>query len=675
MVQVSQSPFLQALGYAILNSLWQFALLWLVYLLINSVVKLSSHNKYSIATALQFSGFAWFFGTLIFYYNQCVSISNAGINLFSGFEGGVHFTYAATIKENVFIALMRTEHFLPYLSVAYLFLLVVLGVKWIQSYKITQELKNGGLVRMDVDQRLFVERLCHQLGIKRPVKVFLSHVVKSPLTIGFLKPIILVPLASINHLSTDQLEAVLLHELAHIKRFDYLANLILSVIEVALFYNPFMQLISRHIKRERENSCDDWVLQYEYNAATYARALLQLATCNVQENNLAMHAVDKNRTLLIRVKRMIEKNDRSVNYRNQLVALLLISAALSSVAWFTPVTGNKQAELAMKVNEVKLYAAEPLVASVDNPFFNPVFFLVSNKKEEMEKGLKQATENLKNASIKFHKPPPPVTFTARANDKTIVMLPELPPQYFTDMGSEMVKNINLSNNFEWKFDTVHLKNEASGLPNGLNNEWQNFGKEISRINIQNPVNKLTLAGLRVEGEKVKIEIEKALLQLKTMAGTEKKENARVIEFTRKAAKLAEAAAAKYSQQLFSTEGFEVMNESVEKQFEKVNYRPATVFGETTQFRRAEANAPTILYAPHIEPAHTYSYDYTDKPVSGHGVITVTTNGKTVSATIVGGTGYKDANAAETPKAVGEPSSAPATRVTVSTRKIIKIIRI
>jgi len=112
-----------------------------------------------------------------------------------------------------------------------------------------------------VEWRLFVQQLAQQLGIKKTVRIYLSGSITSPLTLGFWKPVILVPLASINHLTTKQVEAVLLHELAHIKRYDYLYNIILSVIEAVLFFNPFTQLISKQLKRERENCCDDWVLQ------------------------------------------------------------------------------------------------------------------------------------------------------------------------------------------------------------------------------------------------------------------------------------------------------------------------------------------------------------------------------------------------------------------------------
>jgi bla regulator protein BlaR1 len=275
MEPVIQSPFLHALGYAIINSLWQFALLWLLYVSVNTLFKLSSHNKYITGLVFQVSGFVWFLFTLIFYFNQCREMAGSMQVLQSNTNIDLLAIGGTTAKEKFFRWVIQTEKVLPYLSVAYLALLTFLCLKWFQAYRHTQSVRTSGIINIDVNWRIFVQQIAHQLGIKKTVSIYVSELVKTPLTIGFIKPIILIPLASLNQLSTEQMEAVLIHELAHIKRLDYFFNLFLALIEATLFFNPFMQLISRHIKRERENCCDDWVLQYEYNAATYARALLQ----------------------------------------------------------------------------------------------------------------------------------------------------------------------------------------------------------------------------------------------------------------------------------------------------------------------------------------------------------------------------------------------------------------
>jgi beta-lactamase regulating signal transducer with metallopeptidase domain len=397
MIQLTRSPFLQALGYAIINSLWQFALLWLIYFLVSSFFKLSSHKKYSAALLMQITGFVWFAGTLAFYYQQCLNETQTASDYFGNYSLMAISASAVSTKAKVFAWLIKAEQFLPYLSLAYLLLLVFLSLKWLHCYRFTQRIRQEGISKISVDWRLFVQKLSDQLGIRNNVKIFLSDKVKAPLTIGFLKPVILIPLASINHLNTEQMEAVILHELAHIKRFDYLINLLLSLIEATMFFNPFMQLLSRHIKRERENSCDDWVLQYEYNATNYATALLTIATLQTSRPSFAMNAAENKNALLIRVKRMIEKSEKSFHYRHQLIALLFITTILSTIAWLSP--ENKRITTA-KTDEFTAVKKEPLSAKVDNPLFNPGFFLAKENNEETKLELEKEVKPIEKHTQK-----------------------------------------------------------------------------------------------------------------------------------------------------------------------------------------------------------------------------------------------------------------------------------
>ena len=283
-------------------------------------------------------------------------------------------------------ATIKTELLLPYLSVAYLFMLLFLSVRLTRAFYFTRSIRVKGLHKADVEWRLFVKRTAAYLGINKEVKIYFSDLVKSPLTIGFLKPLILVPIASINHLTADQLEAILLHELAHIKRADYLINIVQSVIEIILFFNPFVQLLGKTIKNERENSCDDWVLQFQYNPAMYAEALLRIAY--VQTGNVfAMNATGSNKgDLLPRVKRMLNQQEKTHRYRNQVFSLLLITIMLSSVAWLQPVAKNTTLAKSTTANQQKV-VIEPLTASVENPLFNPIYFFAKPIQKEIDKAV------------------------------------------------------------------------------------------------------------------------------------------------------------------------------------------------------------------------------------------------------------------------------------------------
>ena len=120
-------------------------------------------------------------------------------------------------------------------------------------------------------------RIARQLGLKRRVRLLQSALVDTPLVIGALKPVILLPAALITELPADQLEALLAHELAHVLRQDYLINLLQSVVETLLFYHPAVWWISSQVRKERENCCDDLAVNVACDRTVYVRALATVA--------------------------------------------------------------------------------------------------------------------------------------------------------------------------------------------------------------------------------------------------------------------------------------------------------------------------------------------------------------------------------------------------------------
>jgi beta-lactamase regulating signal transducer with metallopeptidase domain len=389
----TSSAFLQALGYAIANSLWQTALIWVVCMTACNLLRLTATKKYRIATIAQVIGFVWFAATFQFYYFKCTEALHSSITPLLG--NNINLVIAredGSIRSQFLNILVKGEQLLPYLAIAYLLLLSILSAKWIIGYRHTQYIKSNGLHRVNISLRSFVRNVAIQLGIKQEVKVFLSEVIKSPMTIGFLKPVILVPLASIGQLSTEQMEAVLLHELAHIKRFDYLLNILLSLIETILFFNPFTQLIGKAIKKEREDSCDDWVLQFKYRPDVYAEALLRIAYLQAAPA-FAMTAVNTKNDLLSRIKRMAGKTDNRFNYKQQLLVLLLLMCITCSIAWLLPNEQHQKSEKGSKANTKKV-VIEPMSLEISNPLFSPVVFLRSPLKAELEKNKQQLEKDI-----------------------------------------------------------------------------------------------------------------------------------------------------------------------------------------------------------------------------------------------------------------------------------------
>ena len=261
---------------------------------------------------------------------------------------------------------------LPYLSVAYIFLLLFLTSRLFAAYRYVYLISNKRLIRPGVELKLFASKVALEIGIRKKVSVWISQHIDVPATVGFIKPVILIPLASINNLSSLQLEAIILHELAHIRRNDYITNLVISVIETILFFNPFVVLLSNAIKRERENCCDDFVLQYRYDPHSYASALLRLEQSRMSKLKLAIGAVSGKKQLLSRIKRITNRQvaARQFNYGQKLMALLFVTGIICSVAWLSPnekksVASNPVPKVAGQVTHLKISQKDKVQRTVE----------------------------------------------------------------------------------------------------------------------------------------------------------------------------------------------------------------------------------------------------------------------------------------------------------------------
>jgi len=338
MTALYQSPFLIALGWSIAESLWQAALLWLMYqLLSNTFFKNSPSLKHAAAVCAVFGAFIWFGATLVQHYSDIASLSQSVANIS---ENGLTTAQAILAITDAGFAdsqLMRIANtFLPYFSTAYLIVLLVLSIKLCNAYIYSRQLRTKGLIEVDSYWANFVSKYAKRIGISRKVKIYFSGFIDVPATLDFFKPVILIPVAAFNHLTTEQVESVLLHELAHIRRNDYLVNIIISVIETILFFNPFVLLLGKSLKKEREHCCDDLVLHYKFDPHSYASALLSLEKMRIGFQTVAVAATGNSNQLLGRVKRIMNVKSTNFNYGQKLLALAVIAFILISIAWLSP---------------------------------------------------------------------------------------------------------------------------------------------------------------------------------------------------------------------------------------------------------------------------------------------------------------------------------------------------
>src|ERR1051325_6234841 len=179
--------------------------------------------------------------------------------------------------------------------------------------------------------QLATRRLSEALGVRQAVRVLESARVEVPAVIGLLKPAILLPASILAGLSPAQLDMILAHELAHIRRHDFLVNLLQAVVETLLFYHPAVWWISRQVRIERENCCDDLAVSVCGNRLQYARALLRLEELRAAVPTLAVSA--NGGSLFARVRR-IAVGSRLIQRRalRGTVALAMLPIVLAAIA-------------------------------------------------------------------------------------------------------------------------------------------------------------------------------------------------------------------------------------------------------------------------------------------------------------------------------------------------------
>lgn len=179
-----------------------------------------------------------------------------------------------------------------------------------------------------------VENLALQYGIKQKIQILQSGIVKVPMVLGHFKPLILVPLGLINGLSMEEVDAILSHEMAHIKRRDYLINILQSVAEILFFFNPAVLWISNMIRTEREHCCDDLAVSTVKAKMDYIKALVSCQEFASFTPPYAMAINGGKSQLVYRVQRLISSRNQSLNKLEKvIIALVLITAVAITTAF------------------------------------------------------------------------------------------------------------------------------------------------------------------------------------------------------------------------------------------------------------------------------------------------------------------------------------------------------
>jgi len=251
---------------------------------------------------------------------------------------------------------------------------VVLSVRSIGGWWVIQRLRRTAIGEAPEAVRASFKRVSAVLGIRREVALRVSSAIAGPITVGAVRAMVLLPISAITLLGPDELEMVLAHELAHVRRADFLCNLLQTLVETLFFFHPAVWWIGRCIRHERELCCDDLALEICPNPITYATALFRLEEQRARQWRLAM-ALDgnqSNQTLRMRIARILGEpaslaGGRSIQPFSLIVAgiALVVSllAAPPVVASFSPTHAAEVKNAALHV-AVKASTAVPALRAL-----------------------------------------------------------------------------------------------------------------------------------------------------------------------------------------------------------------------------------------------------------------------------------------------------------------------
>src|SRR6185369_11247805 len=166
-------------------------------------------------------------------------------------------------------------HFLSWVVVFWMIGATAFSLRLLSGWILAQRFRHRMVRAASLEWQRRLDQLKACVSVTRPVRLLVSGLIDAPGSIGWFRPIVLVPAGALAGLPSAQMEALLIHELAHIRRHDYLVHLLQSAVETVLFYHPGVWWVSGHMRTDRELCCDDIVVSVTGDAVLYARALAE----------------------------------------------------------------------------------------------------------------------------------------------------------------------------------------------------------------------------------------------------------------------------------------------------------------------------------------------------------------------------------------------------------------
>jgi|GEM_PF-3392153 len=312
------SPLWEKLSLTLLHSIWQSAVLCLLaYGIVRSMPRLTANLKYTVFVILFLMQIPVSLATMLLLSSSKPDTSTS----FVDWSMAINATGAASFTS--------APQF-PWIILIWATGVLIFTMRFFAGLAYVHQLQLRA-VYTHIPKHAIIHQLLESFRMQA-VRVGESLQVSAPIVIGVVKPVILFPAGMLSGLSEEQLECILIHELAHIRRRDYLVNIIQTLIESLLFFNPFVWLMSAEIRKQREYCCDDEVIAMHKSPHTYAHTLAFMEEFRMNNPAMAVGFAGTKNQLLNRIKRVMEKSVRE-NTGARVIPALIIVIALACISW------------------------------------------------------------------------------------------------------------------------------------------------------------------------------------------------------------------------------------------------------------------------------------------------------------------------------------------------------
>jgi GWxTD domain-containing protein len=319
------TPMADAVGWALFHSLWEGALIAAMLAATLAAFR-SPRVRYGAACLALVVTLGAFLVTLVHVMpHQVQGLRAASAKAFPAWRVAADWHFSGSPRTGL-------AAIIPWLTPLWLAGVWIFCLRHMAAWISIGRLRRRGVCSAQEHWQTKLGRLHAFLRLSRPVLLLESCLAETPMVLGHFRPVILMPIGVLAGLPTTQIEAILLHELAHIHRCDYLVNLYQRLVEGLLFYHPAVWWISRVIRTERENCCDDAVVAWRGDAYEYAVALAVLEQNRWSGPEPAVAATGGN--LMKRIHRLLyPKGPASVWLSIVAAAILIASATVAMAAW------------------------------------------------------------------------------------------------------------------------------------------------------------------------------------------------------------------------------------------------------------------------------------------------------------------------------------------------------